>query len=81
MVRIKANGLPPVGYGRKRFRRRERREEVSNGGLMGWVPVAIPYNVEVNGRSKDRTHVVLKVNQVGRAFIVLGLLELLVLAI
>lgn len=79
LVSVEADGGPPVGDGRPRGRRRRRDgvEEVSDDGLVGRVPVAVPDYVEVDGRrSKDRTHVVPEIDQVRRAFIVLGLVEL-----
>lgn len=48
---------------------------------MSWVPIPIPNNVNVDWRrSKDRTHVVLKVHKIRRALIVFGLVELSALA-
>lgn len=76
MVGVEPDRAPPVSHRRIRRRRREGIEEVSNGGLMRWVPMAVPDYVEVYLRSEDRTHVVSEVDQVGRALIVLCLTEL-----
>lgn len=38
--------------------------------------MAVPNYVEVDGRCEDRTHVVLKVYKVRRAFKVVGLVEI-----
>lgn len=53
LVSVQPDGAPPIGNRRKRGGgggRGERDEKVSYDSLVGWVPIAIPYGVEVDRR-------------------------------
>lgn len=51
LVGVEADCAPPVGDGGRRSWGGEGIEEVSDGGLVIWVPMAaVPDNVEVDGR-------------------------------
>lgn len=76
LVGVEGDGLPPVGDGGGGggavVGGGDGEEEVLDEELLGWGPFAVPDEVDVDGGGEDGTHVVAKVDKVGRALEFLG---------